>query len=76
MHELIAAWLIATGHTPAQAETLAAHVPAWRTAPAATVDTFAKANVNLWAEIAGNSPDIWTAHLHSAANSWHNHRLS
>jgi hypothetical protein len=69
-------WLIAAGHTPAQAEQLATHVPAWGAAPTEAVDIFAEANANLWTEIAGNSPDSWTAHLLSAANSWHAHRLS
>ncbi|MFE5029240.1 aminoglycoside phosphotransferase [Streptomyces sp. NPDC056656] len=69
-------WLIAAGHTPAQAEELAARLPAWGTAPAESVDAFAKATSKLWAEIAGNSPDNWPAPLLSAATLWLGHRLS
>ncbi|MCD9592335.1 phosphotransferase [Streptomyces sp. 8ZJF_21] len=67
-------WLIASGHSPAQAEEIGQGVPAWATAPPSAVDLFVDANAALWAEIAGDSPDDWTARLRSAAARWQRHR--
>ncbi|MEU8873648.1 aminoglycoside phosphotransferase [Streptomyces javensis] len=67
-------WLIASGHSPAQAEEIGQYIPAWATAPPTAVDLFADANAALWNEIAGDSPDVWTARLRSAAMKWQHHR--
>ncbi|GAB7183742.1 hypothetical protein ATKI12_3573 [Kitasatospora sp. Ki12] len=64
-------WLIAAGgHGPAAAEAWAAEVPAWETGDPAVVDAFAQAQARLWADIAGESPDPWTAGLAQAAQRW------
>ncbi|MEV0114129.1 aminoglycoside phosphotransferase [Streptomyces sp. NPDC050844] len=68
-------WLIAAGHNPVEAETWAARIPSWSSAPDADVDVFAEANTRVWTEIAGRSPDTWTARLLSAAERWHDHRI-
>ncbi|MGA5816548.1 hypothetical protein ACPC54_01600 [Kitasatospora sp. NPDC094028] len=64
-------WLIAAGgHSPAEAEAWAARVPAWRSGDPATVDAFARAQARMWAGIAGDGPDAWTARLWRAAQRW------
>jgi len=67
-------WLIASGHTPDQAEAQAAQIPAWSSAPPTTVTAFARANAAVWTEIAGNRPDAWTTRLLTAAERWRRHR--
>lgn len=67
-------WLIAAGHTPVEAESLVLQVPGWTTAPLSAVDAFAVASSRLWDEIAGATPDDWTARQRSAAQRWRNHR--
>ncbi|MFG2625626.1 aminoglycoside phosphotransferase [Streptomyces sp. NPDC048473] len=69
-------WLIGAGHTPAEAEDLAARLPAWESAPPRAVDAFAHASAKLWNEIAGADPDDWTRQLLAAALRWHRHRRS
>ena len=69
-----ALWLIAEGHTPAAAETWASTIPAWRNAPAASVDVFTAVNVRLWEQIARDDPQPWKQRLHQAALAWHEHR--
>ncbi|MEV8322678.1 aminoglycoside phosphotransferase [Kitasatospora sp. NPDC056731] len=64
-------WLIAAGgHGPAAAEAWAARVPAWQTGGPTVVDAFAQAQARMWAEIAGDDPDPWTAGLNRAAQQW------
>lgn len=64
-------WLIATGRqTPAQAETWASQMPAWRTAPADALSAFATANALLWSEIADESPGSWSISLRDAARRY------
>lgn len=64
-------WLIKSGHTPAQAEQWASRVPAWNTAPAASVTAFAKATVGVWEEIAENETADWVLDMLQAAHTWH-----
>ncbi|NMO55596.1 aminoglycoside phosphotransferase [Actinoplanes sp. TBRC 11911] len=63
-------WLIAAGHAPGAAERWAARIPAWRAAPPAGVQAFAKVNAQLWAEIGGEHPDVWTCRLVVASEAW------
>ncbi|GHG74313.1 hypothetical protein GCM10018779_50940 [Streptomyces griseocarneus] len=67
-------WLIAGGHTPAQAESWAGRTTAWQVAPTRGVDAFAQAQRNLWDEIAGAAPDDWTSRMQRAACQWAVHR--
>ncbi|MFJ6695581.1 phosphotransferase family protein [Streptomyces sp. NPDC091272] len=67
-------WLVAAGHTPADAEQLVGHVPTWKSAPPRAVDAFVQASANLWTEIAGAKPDAWTSRLVSASQRWNQHR--
>ncbi|MEU9048521.1 MULTISPECIES: aminoglycoside phosphotransferase [unclassified Kitasatospora] len=69
-------WLIAAGgHSPAAAEAWAARVPAWETGDTAVVDVFAEAQARMWADIAGDDPDPWTAGLNRAARQWARFRM-
>ncbi|MFI6687122.1 aminoglycoside phosphotransferase [Streptomyces sp. NPDC050485] len=68
-------WLIAAGHTPANAESQAAALPTWDAAPSPAVDAFAQASSNLWMEIAGSAPDRWTGRMMSASAQWLQHRM-
>ncbi|MEU1674112.1 aminoglycoside phosphotransferase [Streptomyces roseifaciens] len=64
-------WLIAAGHTPADAELWAAKTPAWSTAPARALDVFATAQQRLWRSIAEEAPDVpWKRGLADAAGRW------
>ena len=69
-------WLIAAGHSPADAETHAATVDAWHRAPQRGIDAFAAANARLWAATAGPQPDAFTTPLATAAQLWQDHRRS
>ncbi len=73
-----AAWiihLIDAGHTPAQAEVWAAHLPSWRDARSAAVSAFADANAALWAELAAQDPGCtWKPRLARSARAWSRHR--
>ncbi|MFD7908463.1 aminoglycoside phosphotransferase [Kitasatospora sp. NPDC059722] len=64
-------WLIAAGgHSPAEAEAWAARVPGWTTVDPKVLDVFAQAQSRMWADIAGDDPDSWTAGLNQAARQW------
>ncbi|MGW0628501.1 aminoglycoside phosphotransferase [Streptomyces sp. NPDC002758] len=68
-------WLIAAGHSPGEAESLAALHPTWATTPAHHIDAFTRAQERLWDSIARvDQPDAWTHTLHAAARTWANHR--
>lgn len=67
--------LIAAGHTPAQAELLAAWVPAWTQAPPKAIDIFATASSRLWEEIATANPHPWKRHMAAVTWQWVQHRL-
>ncbi|HVK25262.1 MAG TPA: hypothetical protein VM677_28220 [Actinokineospora sp.] len=69
-------WLIASGHTPVQAEEWAARTRAWASAPPASLDVFARVNVRVWNEIAGNSADQWKQRMAEAARQWADLRLA
>ncbi|SNR81574.1 protein kinase family protein [Actinacidiphila glaucinigra] len=71
---LWAIWLIACGHTPEGAERSAAGHAAFADAPARGLDALARAQHRLWDEIAGDSPNDWTARMRTAAAAWHRHR--
>ncbi|MEU1273561.1 aminoglycoside phosphotransferase [Streptomyces sp. NPDC005799] len=67
-------WLIAHGHTPAQAENAAAAHPAWRSAPRAGLDALARVQHRLWNSIAAESTDDWAKPMQHAAHTWATHR--
>lgn len=70
-------WLIAAGNqTPGQAESWAARLSAWHTAPTAALNAFAVANARLWREIAADNPDSWTVRMVKAASQWEQARLA
>jgi hypothetical protein len=68
-------WLIASGHSAAEAESLAVLHPAWDTTPVSHIDAFAGAQQRLWESIArADQPDECTHKLHAAAQTWAEHR--
>jgi hypothetical protein len=62
------------GHTAAEAERQACHLPAFRYADPAHIDLFAAANARLWSEIARSSTTAWTAKMAHAAHAWSAYR--
>jgi hypothetical protein len=70
-------WLIAAGgHDPARAESCAARIAAWHTAPIPALKIFADANARLWREIAGDNPDTWTSGMVNASTQWAEYRAA
>ncbi|HET9079643.1 MAG TPA: hypothetical protein VFO01_03890 [Trebonia sp.] len=67
-------WLIASGHTPRSAESWAARIPSWHTAPAGALAEFARIQALMWEGIAADSGGQWTANLARAARQWASHR--
>ncbi|KAF0792754.1 aminoglycoside phosphotransferase [Streptomyces sp. FR-008] len=67
-------WLIASGHSPASAESWAARTLAWAAAPAPGITAFATAGHRLWTEISTSDPDPWTTRLATAARGWDEYR--
>ncbi|MEW2570209.1 phosphotransferase [Streptomyces sp. NPDC047070] len=68
-------WLIASGHTPHQAETQVRAHPAWNTALVPSIDAFTRAQARMWESIARtDTPGQWTHHMHQAALTWAKHR--
>ncbi|MEV7570516.1 hypothetical protein [Streptomyces tanashiensis] len=67
-------WLINHGHTPAEAETWAARVPSWHTAPPAAVDAFAAATESVWEDITDGDAEPWMLDMLTAARRWETHR--
>ncbi|MFJ7969655.1 aminoglycoside phosphotransferase [Streptomyces sp. NPDC096324] len=67
-------WLIAHGHTPEAAESVASAHPAWKTAPPEGLDTLARVQQRLWDSIAEQSPDEWAQPMQAAARVWNMHR--
>ncbi|MFE3409220.1 aminoglycoside phosphotransferase [Streptomyces mirabilis] len=64
-------WLMAAGdHGPESAEEWASQVPAWIIAPKEGVTAFARANANVWEEIAAGELDEWTARMLNASRRW------
>jgi len=72
--ECLAVWLIAAGHTPRAAESWAARIPSWHSAPASALDEFARVQAFMWADIAADSSQAWTENLARAARQWATHR--
>lgn len=66
--------LIAAGYTPAQAETLAAHTPAWNQASKQAINIFAVASSRLWTQIAAGDSSPWKRHMAAVARQWAQHR--
>lgn len=66
-------WLIASGHSPAQAESQAAKIPAFAHAPEQAVTAFAVAQAAMWAEFGDEAPHPGLA---AAAADWHKHRAN
>ncbi|WP_424183867.1 phosphotransferase family protein [Actinokineospora sp. G85] len=67
--------LIAAGHTAAEAEQWVARTRAWADAPRAALDVFARANVDMWADIAASDPQPWKQRMADAARQWADARL-
>ncbi|SRR5712691_2740934 len=68
-----AVWLIASGHSPAQADRVASSVPAFSKAPRTAVTAFAAAQAAMWAEFGNEAPHPGLA---LAAADWHKHIAS
>jgi hypothetical protein len=66
-------WLIASGHTPAQAEGRAAEVPAFAHAPRHAVTAFSAAQAAMWDDIGDDAPHPGLA---AAAADWQKHRAN
>jgi hypothetical protein len=62
--------LISAGHTPEQAEAIARHVPAYRTADPAAVTTFARTVYTAWEDWEHTRPLPHRAALTAAARDW------
>jgi hypothetical protein len=69
-----AVWLIASGHTPPEAEAWAAWIPSWNEAPRDAVDEFARTQAAMWAGIAEADPQPWTQRLAESGQAWAKHR--
>jgi hypothetical protein len=67
-------WLIASGHTPDNAESWAARIPSWHHAPAEALDEYARIQARMWDGIDAESTEDWTATLARAAHQWSKHR--
>ncbi len=64
-------WLIASGHSPAEAEVWAAKIPAFATGLGASVTAFAAAQAAMWEDIGEHAPHPG---LPAAAASWVEYR--
>jgi hypothetical protein len=72
-----AVWLIRlidAGHTPAEAETWAGHLPSWHQASPKALTAFAHANARMWSEIECQSGATWTKKMAASAHAWAAHR--
>lgn len=68
-------WLIAAGHSAAQAESWAQSTSGWAQAEPAAIDLFATAIQRVWREIAAQNPgSCWQARLADAAEMWSTYR--
>jgi hypothetical protein len=66
-------WLVASGHSPAQAESQAAAISAFAHAPEQAVTAFSAAQAAMWAEFGDEAPHPGLA---AAAAEWHKHRAN
>jgi hypothetical protein len=71
-----ALWLIAEGHTPADAESWASRLAVWTEATPEALDVFTKTNAALWSQIAVAEPRSWKQRLHEAATGWATYRAA
>jgi Phosphotransferase enzyme family len=62
--------LIFAGHTPPQAETYVAPLPAWTNAPKRGLDVLASALATMWTQIAQADPTPWKQQMARSARSW------
>jgi hypothetical protein len=67
-------WLVASGHSPASAESWAARIPSWKRAPAYALDEFARSQALMWTGIAAESAEPWKEAITHAALQWATHR--
>lgn len=70
----LAVWLIASGHSATSAESWAARIPSWQSAPPAALDEFARIQHLMWAGIAAENSEPWTQNLAGASKQWARHR--
>ncbi|MET8761289.1 hypothetical protein [Lentzea sp. NPDC004782] len=68
--------LIAAGHTAAQAEQLVSRTRAWASAPRTALGVFARANVDMWTDIATSDPQPWKQRMADAARQWADGQLA
>ncbi|MGM1063117.1 aminoglycoside phosphotransferase family protein [Saccharothrix sp. Mg75] len=68
--------LIATGHTPDDAETWAQQTPSWHTAAPSAITTYAITLTGLWHRRTRLRPTPTGHHLTTAATTWLHHRLA
>jgi hypothetical protein len=68
--------LMATGHSPSEAEAWAQQVPSWSTGSQRAINTFAAANAALWAEIVKDDPQPWKRRIAAVARQWLQYRQS
>ncbi len=71
-----ALWLIAEGHTPADAESWAAGVTAWADATEPALNAFTTTNSALWSQIASTDPRPWKRSMYQAAVAWCQYRTT
>jgi hypothetical protein len=69
-----ALWLIAEGHTPADAESWASKRAMWAATTPEQIDVFTTINAVLWGQIAEAEPRFWKRNLHEAARAWATYR--
>jgi hypothetical protein len=69
-----ALWLIAEGHSPADAESWASKVAVWAATTPEEIDVFTATNAVLWGQIAAAEPRSWKRNLHEAATAWVTYR--
>lgn len=62
--------LVASGHTPASAESQVSSTPAWRNATPASIAAFTRANTRAWHKIARDDPQPWKRNIAAAAHRW------
>jgi hypothetical protein len=70
-----ALWLIAEGHTPTAAENWAQQIPFFAAATRPAIDAFTTTSRRLWEQIAHDDPQPWKLRLHTAAQTWAEHRM-
>lgn len=67
-------WLIASGHTPAMADQVAATVPEYATAAREFVDEHAAATARVWAGVVDDDSPSWILRADQAARAWYTYR--